>query len=248
MAKLHELLAVRDSAKGQAEKCRSDLMTTFDKKRHLFGEKLVTFRSSEEGKPPVVEEQLALNTTVPQELRWLAGIWGNYIDVAYQIAESNQGAYADVVLEDGTTLMEHVPVTALMELEKRAAEIHQLVSAVPTLDPSRGFAPDADRGAGVYRARDVEKTRTRKVQRPLVLYHATPEHPAQTQVISEDVPAGTVLEQEWSGLITPSQKAEMLDRAEKLRRAFKAAQGRANGTEAATARVAGRIFDYVFGK
>lgn len=33
MAKLHELLAAEGTAKGQAEKCRADLLITFDKKR-----------------------------------------------------------------------------------------------------------------------------------------------------------------------------------------------------------------------
>ena len=50
MGKLHELLAVEGSLKAQAEKVRTDLADTFEKKRHLFSEKRVTFSSSEEAK------------------------------------------------------------------------------------------------------------------------------------------------------------------------------------------------------
>jgi len=39
----------------------------------------------------------------------------------------------------------------------------------------------------------------------------TPEHPGQAQVISEDVPVGTVTAQEWSSALTIVQKADMLE-------------------------------------
>jgi hypothetical protein len=57
MSKLYELLAVDSSLKGQAEKTRSELKNTFEKKRHLFTEKKVTFKPFDEGKTPVAEEQ-----------------------------------------------------------------------------------------------------------------------------------------------------------------------------------------------
>jgi hypothetical protein len=246
MGKLHELLAAAGTAKGQAEKCRADLLVTFDKKRHLFGEKRVTFTSFEENKPPVTEEQSDLQSTIRKEVRWLADIWVRSIDAAYQIAESNMGARADVTLDDGTVLFEKLPATALLELEKRASEIHAFITAIPTLDPAKGFRPDADRGEGIYRAREVQKTRTRKVAKPIVLAPATKEHPAQTQLISVDEPVGTISELEWSGLITPAEKADMLDRAEELRRVLKKARSKANEAEAVAGTVGKRLFDYVF--
>lgn len=230
MAKLHELLAVESTLKGQAEKTRGDLLTLFDKKKHHFHEKVVTFTPNEEGAAPVTEEQLDLQTTVPKELTWIKGIWAKALDVSYQIAESNTEARADVVLDDGKTLLTQVPATALLELEKRATEIHALVSGIPTLDPAKGFRLDPDRGKGVYKARPDTKTRTKKVQRVLELAKATDKHPAQVTVVSEDVPSGTIEVLEWSGLITPAEKAEMIERAEELKRAIKQARARANET------------------
>lgn len=247
MAKLHELLAVVGNLSGQAEKVRGDLVTTFEKKRHHFTEKVVTFKPSEEGGgEPVTEEQLDLQSTVRKELHWIAGIWSEALDVSATVAEANTRARANVVLDNGKVIFEDLPATALLELEKRLTEIHGLVQTIPTLDPAKGFKPDGQKGEGIYKARDDERTRTKKVQQAIVLYHATPEHPAQTQLISEDVPIGKIVTQEWSGLITPGEKADMLERAEELRRAVKAARSRANEIEVSQQKIGGKLFRYIF--
>lgn len=246
MGKLHELLAAESTVKAQADKCRGDLMHTFDKKQHLFREKTITFQPTTENAVPVTEEQSDLQTTVKSELRWLGDIWVKALDAAFQIAESNTAARADVVLDNGAVLLTQVPATALLELEKRASEIQALVAAIPQMDSAKSFKPDPDRGDGIFRAREVTKWRTKKVTRPIVKYEATKEHPAQVDLINEDVVIGQIREQEWSGLITPAEKADMLNRAEELRRAFKTARSRANEAPAATVTIGKALFTYVF--
>lgn len=248
MKKLNELLAVEGQLKSQAQTCRTDLRNTFEKKRHLFEEKRTTFFPKEEDAQPVVEQQSDLQSQIPTELGWLAGIWGKAIDASYQVALTNQRAVADVVLDDGTTFIANAPATALLELEKRLAELHELVTAVPTLDPAKGFQPDAQRGANVFKAREITKTRTKKVSTPVVLYPATTEHPAQVQLVPEDVPVGRIVEQEWSGLVTPARKGEILERVEALQRAVKQARQRANEAEVQPMQgVAQAMFGYAFG-
>lgn len=247
--KLHELLAIEGQLKGQAQATRTELRATFEKKRHLFEEKVVTFQPSGEGDEATREQQSDLQSKVADELSWIAGIWAKALDVSYYVAQGNTQAFADVVLDDGTVLVKHAPATALLELEKRCAEIVELAKAIPTLDPAKGFTPDPTRGANIFKARDVQKQRTKKTQRPLVLYPATPEHPAQTQVISEDVPVGRVTEQEWSGLITPAAKGLIIERAEALARAVKQARQRANEVDLAIEKdaIGAPIFAFVFG-
>lgn len=248
MAKLHEMLAVEGSLKSQADKTRGDLANTFEKKRHLFTESIVTFRPLAEGAPPVTEAQSTLNTTVPQELRWISDIWSKAIDGAYSIAEANTVARADVILDDGKVLLQAMPATALMELLKRAAEIQELTQAIPTLDPAKDFRLDDARPKGVYRARDDERVRTKKMQKALVLYEATKEHPAQVKEISVDEPIGVIQTQEWSGLITPAIKADMIDRAERLTRAVKSALSRANNVDVPKVPAVGTtMLSFVFG-
>jgi hypothetical protein len=247
MPKLHELLAVRENARGQSEKVRQGLMHTFDKKRHLFEEKRVTFQSSKEGEPERTEAQTLLQSTIAKELQWLTPIVAGAINIEVAIDIGNVTAKADIVLEDGKTIVTTVPATALLQLGKRLHEVKVLVEAIPTLDPAKSFEPDTARGEGVFKAREVTKTRTSKEQIPIVLYDATDKHPAQTQLITKDVPVGTIREQEWSGLITPAEKAAMIERVEKLIRAVAAALSRANDAEVSNNPTVGQVLlNYVF--
>ncbi len=249
MTKLHELLAVETNLKTQANKCRTDLTGTFEKKRHLFEEKKVTYTPLAEGAPSQVEAQSDLQTSVKKELAWLEGHLTKALDAAYQVAETNTHARADIVLEDekATVLAKDVPATALLELEKRCEEIAQLIAAIPTLDPAKGFRADSQRGEGVYVAREVPKTRTQKQPKVIVKYEATKEHPAQVELRDVDAPVGKIVELEWSSLITPADKAEMFDRIEKLTRAVRRARSRANDAEVdLTKKIGHNLLKFVF--
>lgn len=253
MSKLHELLAVAGGLGTQADKVRQELANAFDKKRHLFTEKRVTFQSNTEGVTAVTESQSDLQTTVPDQLAALVPFIAKAVDADYQIALANMDARADIVVEADNggeaVLATNVPVTALLELEKRIGEIHQLLLVIPTLDPAKGFAPDSDRGSGVYKAREVRKSRTKKTNVPLVLHAPTKEHPAQVQLVTEDVVIGHTTEQEWSGELTPADKTKLLERAERLLRAVKAARARANGIEVnTTAKIGASLLSFVLGK
>lgn len=249
MAKLHELLAVDRNLKGQAEKTRTELMTTFEKKTHLFSEKTVSYTPYGEGGQTVVEGQLDIQTTVAKELKWISEFLVKALDVSYQVAEANTIARADVILEDGTTLLSQVPATALLELEKRAKELHDFVVSIPTLDPAKGFRLDVDRGIGIFKARDDRKVRTKKTNKVLTLAPATDKHPANVQVVVEDVPVGDIVTLEWSGLITTAAKGDMLSRVEDLTRAVKKARARANDTEVSQKdqKIGANVVNYVFG-
>jgi hypothetical protein len=249
LPKLHELLAVEGDARDQSAKTRAELTNTLDKKRHLFAEKVVTFFSNQPGVEPVLEEQSNINSTIADELRWIRGIWGKAIDLAFQVDAGNTEAHADIVLEDGSAFAENVPATALLQLEKRLGEVHSFIMAIPTLDPAKGFQKDADRGPGYFKAREVRKDRTKKVHKVITKAQATEHHPAQADLVMIDEVVGYTQEQEWSGLITPATKSEYLERVESLKRAVKAARSRANEVEVDTAnvKIADKVFRHVFG-
>jgi hypothetical protein len=247
MAKLHQLLAVDASQKGQAAKCRTELQTTLEKKRHLFEEKRVTFTSSAEGAQPVTEAQSDIQSSVRQEVEWLNKILVKAFDAAYSIDKANTLANADIVL-DGHTIAKGVPATALLQLEHRLKEVKEFIGTIPTLDPAKGFTPDDAKGVGIYKAREVRKTRTSKEVVPLILAPATDKHPAQVDKITKDVPTGTILEQEWSALITPALKAELLERAEDMYRAVATARSKANDQEIDTkeVKIGAALLDYIY--
>jgi len=227
MAKLHEILAVEQSQKGQMAKILLDLNTLFSSKRHHFEKKVVTFTSNAEGAQPVVESQSDIQTTVAKELNWASKTIISAIDTAYQVDIGNTLAKGDIVV-NGETLAKDVPATALLQLEKQLQMIKNTLTAIPTLDPALGFSHEEADEKGVYKARDVNTKRTRKDQIPLVMYDATDKHPAQVQLVGKDVEIGVVQKQEWSSLITPAIKADLLDKAEELIRAVKRARARAN--------------------
>lgn len=249
MPKLHELLAVDGSLKAQADKTRSELMATFEKKTHLFTEKTVSYKPFGENEATVVEGQLDLQTTVPKELKWISEFLIKSLDVAYQVAEANTVARADIVLENGVTLLSQIPATSILELEKRAKELHDFVVSIPTLDPAKGFRLDADKGSDVFKAREDKKTRTKKTNKVLTLAPPTDKHPAQVQVVVEDVPVGEITTLEWSGLITTATKGDMLSRVEMLTRALKKARSRANEVEISNSdkKIGAEIVSFVFG-
>lgn len=248
MSKLHELLAVESSLRTQSEATRADLMNTFEKKRTHFSEVVQTFKSNKEGEEPKVEGRLGLQSTVTKELEWISDKISKALDAAHQIDLANLEAKADVVFEDGIILLKSVPATSLLQLEKRIKEIQVLVSAIPTLDPAKGFEPDKDRGDGIYRARDIEKDRTEKQFSFVVMVQPTDKHPAQVKELMLDKPTGTILQQEWSSLVTVAQKGDMLDRAENLLRAVKKARSRANEVDIDQKqnRIGATLLDYVF--
>lgn len=245
MGKLHELLAVESSLSNQMARCMSDLEKTFNSKPHHFQEKIQTFTPFEEGADTVIESQSSIQTTVADELKWISEKIIPAIDAAAQIAKTNTVAKADVMVGD-KVIIKDVPATYLLELEKRLAEIHKLAMTVPTLDPTKGFTRDPNR-TNQYQAREVLKTRTKKINRPVVLYEATDKHPAQVQMGSEDVPIGRIKEQEWSSMITPATKAELISRIEDLQRAVKQARARANATETDDVKYGKDLMKFIFG-
>ncbi len=183
-----------------------------------------------------------------KELAWLNPFVTKAIDAAYAIDLANTMAKADIVLEDGSVLAKDVPATALLQLEKRVKEFSDLVKVIPTLDPAVGFQPDTSREPGIYAARPVTKVSTEKVQEPLVLAPATDKHPAQVQLVSRDIKVGDIEEREWSSLITPATKAELIERAEALYRAVTTARSRANDLDfdVKSNKIGKKLWEFVF--
>lgn len=254
MAKLHELLAVNGSLEGQAAKCLADLKKTFQEKVTHFTQRQVEFHPSEvksgETAPQItVEEQLKLQSKVKDELKWISDYLIKAVDSSHQVNVGNTLGRADVVLDDGTVMLKDVPGITLLELEKIISDQWKsMLMAAPTLDPAKGFEPDESQGGGIWKSRTITRTKTAKKQIPIVLYEATDKHPAQTQLITEDVPIGTVVTQEWSGMITPAEKAELLNRCEILYRAVRKARSRANEIDVDTSaanRIGAVLWNYI---
>lgn len=248
MSKLHELLAVEGDLRSQAEATRKDLENTFQKKGHHFQKKVVTFKSKQEGVEDKVESQLNLQSTVKKELGWIGEKLSKVMDVGHQVDIANTSAKADVTLDDGVVLLKDVPGTSLLRMEKRIVEIRDLVHSIPTLDPAKGFEAAPSEGDGIYQARDDERPRTEKTFDFKVMVPASDKHPAQVKELMLDKVIGHTVTQEWSSLLTVSDKGAMLDRVEELLRAVKKARSRANelDIDVRQNKIGETVLNYVF--
>ncbi|MEZ6189414.1 MAG: hypothetical protein R3F62_30980 [Planctomycetota bacterium] len=232
--KLHELLAVEQERKGNADRLRTQTVETFRTSQHHFMGQRRTFRpfAVDEAQGEAAGERLEAETrlvkTVSQELDGFLRGLGQWVDVGYQIDQANTEARADLTL-NGEVLAEGVPATFLLQLEKRLREIRSVFKEVPTFDPVRIWTPDpgADK-AHVLRAEPVITVRKQRARKYNVMVEATKEHPAQVDVVEVDQPVGEIRSHEWTGLISPRQKQALLDQVETLIGAVKRARARAN--------------------
>jgi hypothetical protein len=82
-----------------------------------------------------------------------------------------------------------------------------------------------------------------------VLYDATDKHPAQTQLITDDVIVGFWTMVKQSGSLPKSEKKKLATRVEKMLDAIKAARERANSAPVtAKPEIGARVFGYLFGE
>jgi hypothetical protein len=156
----------------------------------------------------------------------------------------NTEARADVVV-DGAAVLQNVPVTYLLWLDKQLTDLRTFVDKLPSLDPSDSWSWDD--GRGCYASEPVQTVRSKKVPRNHVLADATEKHPAQVQVFNEDVPAGTWTTVKLSGALPPAQIREYRSRVVRLQDAVKVAREQANATEVTARRAGEAVLGYLFG-
>lgn len=251
-AKLHELLAVEQERKGLADRQRTATVEHFrSNPGHFMGIRR-TFRpfAVDEAQGDTGEERLEAETrlvkTVSEELSGLLQVWAKAMDLGFVIDEANTQARADVRI-NGEVLLEQVPATYLLQLEKRLREVRAVFAAVPTFDPVRLWTPDpgADK-EHVLRAEPVVTVRKQRTRQYNVMVEATKEHPAQVDVVETDQPVGEIRAYEWTGMVSPRQKTALVEQVDTLIAAVKQARSRANGVEVdPSQRVAGKLVEFL---
>jgi hypothetical protein len=166
-----------------------------------------------------------------------------HLDVAATRDWTNMNARADVII-NGQPLLQNVPVTYLLMLEKQLSDLHTFVKKLPTLDPGEQWT--YDRNQDVFSTVPAGTARTKKVTRPMVLYDATKEHPAQVKEATEDVFCGTWNTVKFSSALPTGTVNDMLRRVEELQKAVKFAREQANSVDATPMSVGNQIFDFLF--
>lgn len=241
MGKLHEVLAVEPQLKAAAERAISTAKSAFTKSERFTGQ-VKTYTPLEEEGEQRPGEATRVATTVAKELAELEAAFGRWLDAAIQKEVTNQGTSAEVLLGRGTFISE-LPATALLNLESKLEALRAVYAAIPTNDPSESWWWDDSIGKWVSPERITYAGR--KVTRPLVLYEATREHPAQVTTYNEDIRVGEWKTRIFSGMLSPEDKRARLERLDELLQAVKKARQRANDCEVVEISVAERIFAYI---
>ena len=146
---------------------------------------------------------------------------------------------------DGEVVLTDVPVTTLLFLEKQLVDIGTAISAIPTPDAAFTWAQDS---TGLLRSDAVHTQKTKKVMKPVTLYEATKEHPAQVAQINEDVVIGTWITTKLSGAMTAERKRLIEGRLRDLTKAVKVAREEANGQEVRPQQLGKKLFDFLLNK
>lgn len=184
--------------------------------------------------------QLSVETGLREAVKVMAKLW----DVVYTKDVANTAATGSVVV-DGVTLVEEVPVTHLLFLEKQLTDLLTVLGKVPTLDPAYVWAYDAQ--ADCWRWNEpVTTIRTQRRPQVLVKYAATDKHPAQVEVYQEDVPVGRWRKVEMSGAMSAGSVRELTSRARKLLEAVKFAREEANAMDITEMHIGETLLGYIF--
>lgn len=245
MAKLNQIIAVEKGIKSRVIG-EIDGLDKAIQKPDLFNGFSKEYRKRDDDGEDLPPEKKRVQFVVGDVLRSVARLTGELFEVTARKDWTNQNAKADVVVDDDT-LIEDVPVSYLLFLEKQLTDVRTFVGRLPVLDEADAWRKDDN--SGLFRTEPTQTHRTKKVQKAIVLYNATPEHPAQTQLITEDIIAGYWHQTKQSGAMPKPERAAILMRVEKLLRAVKEAREEANGIdEVQTSDIGAAVFGYIFGE
>lgn len=242
MAKVNQIVAIENGAKSQNHSRMSEIYKTVQKPELFYGFVKSYRKKDEEGEDLPGENKHVVRRMDEVMAEAIDGL-SDYWQITARKEWSNCEATANVEV-DGQVFIADAPVTFLLFLEKQLVDIRSLVNAFPTLEVSEDWSQDVN--SGLYKTPMTETHRTKKIQRPIVLYDATEEHPAQTQMITEDVIAGFWQTTRHSGALPNPQKKAMLERVEKLIRAVKSAREAANSTEETSSPPVAGVLSFIF--
>lgn len=243
MAKLNQIIAIAQGKKGAAKKEMEHAYHLFEK-GELFNGLVREYRPLADEGEKLPSENKKIQFNVDNLLAQANKASADMFDVVIQQDLANCEAKADVVV-DGKTILKNIPATSLIFIEKQLTDFEALIGRVPTLDLNENW--QFDEGKGLHVSNPVETHRTVKKQEPLVLYPATPEHPAQTQIITKDEIAGYWRNTKMSGAWTTTKKNEVLARVKTLKEAVIIAREQANNQEVQTTKIGKDLLSHIFG-
>lgn len=240
--KLNQVLAIEKGVKSRAQSVITQAYHKVQKQVLLNG-LFKTYNPIDEDGIKLPAEKQRVQVSVEDILKDVRKALTELFDVTAQKDFANCNATANLVV-GATLIASNVPVTYLLFLEKQLTDLRTLVSKIPVLDSAEDWV--FDDATGVFKSAPVTTTRTAKVAKPIVLYDATEEHPAQTQLVTIDEVVGNWTTVKQSGALPAQKRESLLEKLQKLIEATKFARETANSIEAEKQSVGEAVFGYLF--
>lgn len=239
--KLNQVLAVE---KGLKQRVTRDLteLHKISQKPELYDGHTRTYEPKHEDGEQVPQESKKIQLHGNEVLWKLEETLGELFDITATKDKTNTVTSATVRV-DGHTIIEDVPVSYLLFLEKQLDDIYTAVRKLPVLDPSVEWHWSEERNC--YASNPQDKNRTEKVPEPVVLHPGTDKHPPQTQLEYRDRVIGTYTTIRFSDALPEQKKADILKRIVRLKDAVKQAREEANAVDAVRLRVGKDVFSYI---
>lgn len=249
MAHLHEVLAVESELDKVYKKVLEETDHVFRQKPDHFLSTVKTYEPYDENDMERGEvDRKAMVTTVRRKLEYMFQHVVRFVDAVFQKEATNQQAVADIEI-DGVEIARNVPATMLLGLENKIAMWRRVIDNAPTLAPGIEWEKDNTEGDDVWKMTyPLERRRTKKTIGYQVIVPATDKHPAQVEKWPEDVPVGKFIEMHKSGMLSPAEKSDLLDRIDRLLQAVKQARQRANTCEVDKRKIGSALVEYILDK
>lgn len=241
MTKLNQIIAAEKGKKALLNRAITDMYHQFQKVQ-LFGGLSRTYRPKDDEGEMLPPEAIRVQLRAEEVLAEASRAFAQLFDVALTKDRNNQFTKAPIVVDD-VMIVDNVPVSTLLFLEKQLGDIATMIGKIPVLDPAETWNYDA--AADCWRAEDVQTVRTKKVPRNHQVAPATDKHPAQVTVYNEDVVAGYWTKATFSGAMPARRVHELSERVAKLQTAVKYAREEANSIEIRQAAMGDAIFAYL---
>jgi hypothetical protein len=243
--KLHEILAIEKGVKTRSY-AKIDEMQHVLKKPDMFNghhKRWIPLTESSEMFPP---DNKKIQAFAPEMLGQYIGLRKEVFDLELSKDLTNAGARADIIIDDEVIASE-LPATTLLFLEKELTDLRTFISAIPVLDAAENWSI-APNNPFIHQTAPEKVSRTKKVEKALVMYEATKDHPAQVKTVVEDVIIGTWETVKTTSAISVTDKLALWQRVNLLVDAVKQARERANGAIVVERKLGSAIFDFVLGK
>lgn len=247
--RLNQMLAVVKGVKGRSESILTKMYHTLQRVESAtnsplngLSRKYEPLNADDPGEERPDETTL-VQFKVEDSIKEVTKALVTMFDAVATLEVGNTHTKVDLVV-NGTVIMENVPSTYLLFLDKQLTDIYTFVSKLPTLPLNEDWHWDADHE---WFATNPVKTRaTKKVMRNHVVAKATDKHPEQVQVYQEDTTVGFWLTRKFSGAIPNGRKKEVLDRIDALQQAVRKAREEANSIKVDQIKVGDKVFSYLF--